>query len=198
MSYFIIYLNDGPITIEGLTVTDTLPACLDYIDSSGSLTGDLISWDIGDLSPGQSGTLTLKASIRDDCAEPFIANSVRADFSSAVDHLPAPASSTENRLMLFVSDELSLSQNVLDISGNAYVEISWKIMPSSTGAKLVIYNSAGELVRNLYHNHSGGSFSMDSVRWYGKNDKGEKVASGLYIAYLQGTNAYYKKIIVVR
>jgi flagellar hook assembly protein FlgD len=48
---------------------------------------------------------------------------------------------------------------------------------------LRIYNSAGELVRNLDHRTLTGPYQND-YSWNGKNDAGSYCASGVYVIYL--------------
>ena len=62
----------------------------------------------------------------------------------------------------------------------------------------MVYNSAGELIRMLATDGSRGGFSIGEVRWDGTNDRGDRVAAGLYLIYAQGSKAYYRKIIIVR
>jgi flagellar hook assembly protein FlgD len=62
---------------------------------------------------------------------------------------------------------------------------------------LRIYNSAGELVRVLQELESRWPV-QDDVPWDGRNMKGDKVASGVYIVYFESSR-YIRvaKIIVI-
>jgi hypothetical protein len=56
-------------------------------------------------------------------------------------------------------------------------------LPEAGEVKLVIYNSNGQLVRTLYSGEmSAGRFE---VEWDGKNESGERVASGVYLYELK-------------
>lgn len=68
------------------------------------------------------------------------------------------------------------SANFITISG---------IPVTATDIKVYIYNTAGELVRTLKQ----GSGLVHMPYWDGKNDKGEKVASGLYIYLVKTANS---------
>jgi M6 family metalloprotease-like protein len=52
----------------------------------------------------------------------------------------------------------------------------------AAGARIKIFNKAGELVREV--SDSGGT---GKINWDGTNDNGSMVASGVYIAYIQGS-----------
>ncbi len=68
------------------------------------------------------------------------------------------------------------STNFITISG---------IPATATDIKVYIYNTAGELVRTLKQGHG----LVHMPYWDGKNDKGEKVASGLYIYLVKTANS---------
>jgi hypothetical protein len=63
---------------------------------------------------------------------------------------------------------------------------------------LQVFNSAGEKIKSL------GSWQVEvphkvSLSWDGRNEKGDVVASGLYIFYLQEPDgARYRKLLLVR
>ena len=62
---------------------------------------------------------------------------------------------------------------------NSSTAISFQLSADSE-VKLVIYNTAGQLVRTLYSGEMpAGRFSLE---WEGKNEAGEQVASGVYLA----------------
>jgi len=64
-------------------------------------------------------------------------------------------------------------------------------------ANLLIYNILGQKIKkyDLAHFEKG----MHSVRWYGKNEKGIKVSSGIYLAVLkQGGEIDTKKMLLIK
>ncbi|MDR1941756.1 MAG: hypothetical protein LBQ47_05460 [Endomicrobium sp.] len=61
-----------------------------------------------------------------------------------------------------------------------------------SGGTIIIYNVSGELVRKLNWN------SMTLVRWDGKNERGEYVASGTYIWVMTAGGRETGKIAVIR
>ena len=65
--------------------------------------------------------------------------------------------------------------------------------------KLKIYNSAGELVRNLRDDMAASAPKDEIVEWDGLNQKKEPVASGIYI--LQFTSRFESrtaKLLILR
>ena len=67
------------------------------------------------------------------------------------------------------------------------------------GVEIEIFNVAGEKVRTISTNVSSGGAHY-YVEWDGKNDKGEKVASGSYIGRFRiaGGNEKFFKMAVLK
>jgi uncharacterized repeat protein (TIGR01451 family) len=60
LRYQITVQNAGNLVAAAVTLTDTLPAATTYISSTGGvLTGNRITWDLGDIAPGQIVTQQL-------------------------------------------------------------------------------------------------------------------------------------------
>jgi hypothetical protein len=52
-------------------------------------------------------------------------------------------------------------------------------LPKDARVKLVIYNMLGQRVRTLVDEHQGAGFN--TVTWYGRDDYGRAVTSGVYV-----------------
>jgi flagellar hook assembly protein FlgD len=64
---------------------------------------------------------------------------------------------------------------------------------------LRVYNTAGELVRTLVSQTDVSAPKDISVSWDGTNDKGQKVASGVYVLHFMSTfESKTAKLLVVR
>jgi uncharacterized repeat protein (TIGR01451 family) len=65
VDYVISVANIGDGTATSVVVTDTIPAGMSYISSTpvGSVSGNVVTWSLGDMAPGATATisLTLKA-----------------------------------------------------------------------------------------------------------------------------------------
>ena len=59
--YTITVTNNGDGDATGTTVVDTLPAGLEYVssDPAGTVSGSTVTWNVGDLDPAGSSTITL-------------------------------------------------------------------------------------------------------------------------------------------
>ena len=59
--YTITVTNNGDGVATGTTVVDTLPAGLESVSSTptGTVSGSTVTWDVGNLDPGASATITL-------------------------------------------------------------------------------------------------------------------------------------------
>ena len=59
--YTITVTNSGDGTATGATVVDTLPTGLTYVSSSptGTASGSTVTWNLGNIAPGDSETITL-------------------------------------------------------------------------------------------------------------------------------------------
>jgi len=66
IAYTLAYANDGPAAAQQVTVVDTLPAGLRYLSAApapASVAGQVISWNLGTLAAGASGTLLVNVVI---------------------------------------------------------------------------------------------------------------------------------------
>ncbi|MDR1245172.1 MAG: T9SS type A sorting domain-containing protein [Endomicrobium sp.] len=63
----------------------------------------------------------------------------------------------------------------------------------NSGGEIYIYDSLGELVRKLYW-EKGNS----NVKWDGKNNNGEYVASGVYLWKVKDAGGKVSKLVIIR
>ncbi len=61
-----------------------------------------------------------------------------------------------------------------------YTEIDYEV--KEEGATIRIYSINGELVKTLEEDSTK---KKDTIKWYGKNDKGEVVGNGVYLVNLK-------------
>lgn len=75
-----------------------------------------------------------------------------------------------------------------------YTEIYYKV--TEQGATIRIYSINGELVKTLEEDSTK---KKDTIKWYGKNDKGRVVGSGVYLVNLKiGKSSKTIKVIVLK
>jgi hypothetical protein len=92
---------------------------------------------------------------------------------------PAPTDVTEEKKSIPV--EFALSQNYPN-PFNPETQIGYAL-PTDSYVKLSIYNVLGQKVRTLVDERKGAGYH--SVRWDGKDDKGDEVSSGIYFYKIQ-------------
>lgn len=67
ISYTLTWRNDGPSVARSAIVTDTLPAGITFDSATPAPTnqsGQVLSWALGDLQPGATGTIQISATAR--------------------------------------------------------------------------------------------------------------------------------------
>jgi len=70
-------------------------------------------------------------------------------------------------------------------------------LPRQASVRLIIYNARGQIVRTLVSKEQSANYY--SVTWNGRNDKGMKVSSGIYIYYFKAGNfETVRKMILVK
>lgn len=79
LTYKVSYANPGEKT-AAVTITDKLPSGLTYVDKSASDGGvyskrdNTLTWEIEDVKPGDSGSVTFKAKVNEDAVQQGIGN----------------------------------------------------------------------------------------------------------------------------
>ncbi len=94
-------------------------------------------------------------------------------------------------------EALFISRNIFNPNAGETLEIRWAALGPGK-VSLVIYNTAGELVRSLLEKHIPGKGVSETTTWDGRNEKGDLVASGVYIVYLKGRRSHLGKVAVVK
>jgi len=75
-----------------------------------------------------------------------------------------------------------------------YTEIYYEV--KEEGATIRVYSINGELVRTLEEDSTK---PTDTIRWYGKNDKGRVVGNGVYLVNLKiGKSSKTVKVVVLK
>ena len=120
------------------------------------------------------------------------------DFFIFADHFGGPVRSkllSLAREMIGLPDGLQLMQNAPNpFNGSAAIRFT---LPRDGAAELSVYNLAGQKIATLAEGfHSRGTHT---VHWYGRDEKGGEVSSGVYLYRLRtGTESMARKLVVVR
>jgi hypothetical protein len=127
-------------------------------------------------------------------------------FDSGYDAGTGQIAGTVTKLGRYALVNLTPQQNMLysnypnpfDMSKTGYTIIRYAARATSTPQALTIkiYNVAGELITTLIDKTVTSAYgSMDETKWYGKNDNGELVASGVYMCQMKYSG--YSSIIKI-
>lgn len=83
--YSLSYRNNGPSRARAVAGTDTLPAGTTFVSAvpaPSTVSGQSVSWDLGELSPGMGGTITVRVQANGS-ALPSTVVTNRADISTS-------------------------------------------------------------------------------------------------------------------
>jgi len=67
VTYNLSYANDGPAAAQNVTVVDTLPTGITFVNANpapSSVSGQTITWNLGTIASGGAGAITVNASVR--------------------------------------------------------------------------------------------------------------------------------------
>jgi hypothetical protein len=93
---------------------------------------------------------------------------------------------------------LSINYNLIRNPGSEYAEINYNLKKDGN-VKIRIFNIMGELVKTVLDDYISVAGTTKQEKWYGKNDGGKVVASGLYYVNIQAAGTEEtKKIVVVK
>jgi len=80
-TYTISYLNGNTYPVNNVVITDTLPAEVDFVSATngGTEAGGVVTWNIGTVAAGESGSVSVTVKVKANTADGFISNSVMID-----------------------------------------------------------------------------------------------------------------------
>ncbi len=114
VAYTISYSNAGPSVARGVVISDTLPSVLDYVSASPAPTSNangVLTWNIGDVGPGQSGTITVQMQSRYDQALPALDATNQAQISSSTSD-PDPDNNRDDHTTAVETVDLSIVKDM--------------------------------------------------------------------------------------
>jgi uncharacterized repeat protein (TIGR01451 family) len=85
ISYTLVYRNTGSAPATAVRVADTLPAGLSFVSSApapASISGQALSWDVGALAAGASGSIVVNAAVDGAAGGASISNQACASTAS--------------------------------------------------------------------------------------------------------------------
>ena len=112
---------------------------------------------------------------------------------AAIEFGPGGQLSSAGGIVLRIKWNNPFNPEALD-PDDRYTRIYYEV--KEEGATIRIYSINGELVRTLEEDSTK---KKDTVRWYGKNDKGRVVGSGVYLVNLKiGKSSKTVKVVVLK
>ncbi|CAM3715836.1 hypothetical protein [Nocardioides zeicaulis] len=140
-TYTIVATNTGPSTARSVQVTDPVPGSLTYVSSGTSRgscaaagTPTTVTCDVGDLAPGESATVTVRAHTPADGSARGASNTATAT-SPTTD--PAPGNNSATYVLPTASQaDLSLSKTVAPNPVVAGGTVTWVLTAHNNGPSL--------------------------------------------------------------
>jgi len=159
------------------------PYFLYHDPSGGTMTGDVLRVTLPGLAMGESVTVEVGLRVRADYKDED-----KFTFPATLTYDQGPSVGNQEQAPLvmptgqFEPGEMFIDVNVVKSGEEAEITL----MPFKGGTvRLKVYNSAGELVRTLEAQYPATEKEVMKRKWDGKNEKGEYVASGVYVVYAQ-------------
>jgi hypothetical protein len=92
--------------------------------------------------------------------------------------------------------EVIIRNNLINPSRGEYTIVTFKLK-KSTKVRVAVYDTAGNLVKELYNRKAPAGIT--NVRWYGKNKRGRKVIPEIYFVVTRiGNKRHVHKVLVVK
>jgi uncharacterized repeat protein (TIGR01451 family) len=205
--YTFTYGNTGTFAATSATLDLNMPqATVEWTDAAGQALSQAPHLNLGDLPPGFQAPMTVRMKIinRENLLRQFggrAAVDLIFNATLAATNAPPPISKsrTDQLPVPQLVEGFFLTHNTFRPETQGEVEIHFDVTKdANVGFK--IYNVAGELVRSLAPKF-GVLGSRVRQLWDGRNDTGERVASGLYFIFAEAdykSERPYRKLIVVR
>jgi len=79
--YTVSYMNANAFAVDNVVIKDTLPAEVEFVSAtaSGTESAGVVTWDIGTVAAGASGSVSVTVKVKANTADGFITNSVIID-----------------------------------------------------------------------------------------------------------------------
>jgi uncharacterized repeat protein (TIGR01451 family) len=131
LNYTIGVVNNGPATATAVTVTNTLPAGLTYISSSGTHNSGVVTFNVGPLASGGSAGLTLRVTANTGSTVVNTASVTSAETDLTTANNSAQVSTTVRVAVVptFSGVTITNSQTQFTLTGDA--GMSYKIFAST-------------------------------------------------------------------
>ncbi|MBN1350398.1 hypothetical protein JXJ21_13370 [candidate division KSB1 bacterium] len=208
VEYTIPYANEGNFVARDAQMIITKPtyATLNYYTLNGrqnsiETTADEVIIELGDVPANSGNELLVGATIHryvdlpDDHPNPIsLQFSARLKFGEEM--TPTRTHSVSIPIEEVVT-RLVLDRNIVE-SGTLPLQIMFQ-SEHSENYEIRVYNLAGEFIKTIDKGFIYKGDPLPPFEWYGTNENGTHVASGVYLVYVESKSfKEYKKVILVK
>ena len=132
VTYTLTYGNSGNADATSVVLSDTLPVNTAFVSSTngGTRSGQVVTWNLGTLSPGATGSVQVVAHVTSPLANGTILNNVTSSIDSAQTN---PVSGAAVTTTVVSSPALTLSQTDAPDPVNAGSNLTYTFSYSNTG-----------------------------------------------------------------
>ena len=112
--FTLTYVNNGPSVARAVTIADTLPGELDFVSATPAPTtnsGGVLTWNIGDLNPSATGTITVRMRSRFDQDTATLAATNAARITTTTTDL-TPGNDTSSHTVAVETVDLSIAKTM--------------------------------------------------------------------------------------
>ncbi|HDQ26498.1 MAG TPA: DUF11 domain-containing protein [bacterium] len=200
VTFTVNYSNTGAGAATNAVITDNIPQqlicsppCSEFVINNGGVrAGDTITWNVGIINPGASGSVSFTAVIPNY----FTSDTYMQNIASLTAFELAQAVDSNTVQVLIDLPELQLTpvtnypnpfdgetKIVFNISIAALVNIKFFTISGEHIATIKDYNAVA---------------GVNEVEWKGVNDYGERVSSGVYFYRVEAVNGEEKQFYISR
>lgn len=182
ITFTLVVTNIGNDTAAGVTLVDSLPPPLRFVTASngGKAEGRVVSWALGNLSPGGVATVTVTARGPDEEEDYALTNVGVATFHSPGGIGEPPASGSRS-FLLHPRLVIRVYPNPYDPSVAVRGTLKFSGLPA--GAIVHLYTLSGVAMRTLT------AGANHRAEWDGRNEQGSPAAGGAYLYAIEYRDA---------
>ncbi len=135
LTYTISYSNTGNANATGVVISDTIPANTAFVSATGGGTqlAGVVTWNIGGLAAGASGTVTLVVSVN----SPLANGTVLHNNTYSIDSLEtAPTAGVDDTTTVSSSPSLAATKTAVDDNAGALIQndtVTYSIVVTNSG-----------------------------------------------------------------
>jgi len=169
VSYTIVYTNPSAVVARGVVLSDTLAVGLAYVTAQPAATvaGQVVSWALGDVAPGDSAAVTLTVRVTGDVRDTLRVRNVAV--AVARNAAGRTATAGEVALVGLQADQLTLEKTADVLEVGLGETAPYTLVVENTGANAVADLRIHDLLPDGGRYAAGSAIGADSVRADGRD-----------------------------